>query len=612
MKQPNKLKKPKQPWFAPRQVYLRTGQESSYVELSTGLQVSVAIGFGLFALWLLSASYSAVMYALDDGSSAALTAELESSRAELASITEEAAKVEPLEQALSEAREAVSRAQQIDETAALSAELSQTRSQLETLRQDLSKAKAEEATLQALLEAQATQGEAVDSQLAEEAASLHAQLEEAFGQIQGLEQSRDEADARVAALTAEVAERDENVERSETLLKAATEEIERLQGVMVDSSNSDDQRTVALEEEVASLKTDLTDEKASKETLQLDIERLTVALEENQEVVTALEDERTTNETLRERIDSLSGDLEAASTELAAKQQVTAELNDQRAANETLQEKVETLSAELDLRGQVTAELDEAKGSNDELLQRIDILSAELEAKQQVAAELDDQRAANETLQQRIDSLSAELDLKRADQSELAAFNAEADATRHAQAISAELREAELLATIDQLRAERDEAGADDYRKDNEELRAKLALAEVEIERMVRNTLALADRNDDAAALPNIAAAAAPEREADPEEIRRLKTELASAKSDIIKLKSDVGTAKKRLAEQVEGQTRSTSKPDNTAKLEQQLASTRSRMQQLNKALADAKLREVAIDLALINVVPSPSPRAPR
>ena len=70
--------------------------------------------------------------------------------------------------------------------------------------------------------------------------------------------------------------------------------------------------------------------------------------------------------------------------------------------------------------------------------------------------------------------------------------------------------------------------------------------------------------------------------------------------------------AVERLAERTEAKPVAEAKPDNTAKLQQQLASTRSRMQQLNKALADAKLREVAIDLALISVVPSPSPPAPR
>ena len=86
----------------------------------------------------------------------------------------------------------------------------------------------------------------------------------------------------------------------------------------------------------------------------------------------------------------------------------------------------------------------------------------------------------------------------------------------------------------------------------------------------------------------------------------------AAARADAIKLRADVRAAKQRLAEQTVAKEDSTVKSDNTEKLQQQLASTRSRVQQLNKALADAKLREVAIDLALINVIPSPSPPAPR
>ena len=95
------------------------------------------------------------------------------------------------------------------------------------------------------------------------------------------------------------------------------------------------------------------------------------------------------------------------------------------------------------------------------------------------------------------------------------------------------------------------------------------------------------------------------------ESAERLRSELLAARADIIKLEADVKAANQRLAEKAEAD-KGASRPDNSAKLEQQLASTRSRVQQLNKALADAKLREVAIDLALINVVPSPSPRAPR
>lgn len=475
-------KKRKKSWFAPRQVYLRTGQESSYVELSTKLQVSVAVGLGLVAIWLLGASYNAVSRIMDRGMNDQLVAELQSTQEKLTEITEEASKIPTLEADLADAETAVEKAQQTDATAALSAELVQTKSQLEELHTQLSKAKAEEATLLAKLEAQTAPGETPSDQPAEEASSLHAQLEDAFVEIENLQKARDEADAKAAALTAENAEKDNNADRSETLLKAATVEIERLQALITEA-------------------------------------------------------------------DRAGKGQEAEQSQVI--EQLTATLKEERAAGKERQERIESLTAELEQRNADVA-------ANEELAEEL-----------QVAM----------------------------------------DAERHADAIAAELKEAELLATIEGLRTQIDAGNDGKSGEDVDELKAKLAIAEAEIETILRNTLLGANKNDGEEAVAKTAAIAEPETE---EDVKHLKSELSLAQSDIIKLRSDVRAAKKRLAEQADAQPISVSKPDNTVKLEQQLASTRSRMQQLNTALADAKLREVAVDLAIINVVPSPSPPAPR
>ena len=473
-----KRKKRRQPWFAPRQVYLRTGQGSSYVELSTTLQVGVAIGFGLMTLWLLGASYSAARHLMDNGSNASLVAQLESSQQKLVTVTAEASKIPELEAALADARASIAEAQQADETTALSAELAQTQEQLEALRKELSKSKAEEAALQATLEALAAEGESSNTQSAEEAASLHAQLEDAFVEIEDLEKARDEADARVAALTADNAEKDDNAERNETLLKAATEEIERLQRTIADGNRSQVDREAEFSEE-------------------------------------------------------------------------------------------------------------------------IDLLTSRL----------NEEMAARKDLEQRADRLEADLESRRDDVAESEELRAIADADLHAAAIAAELKEAELLATIDNLRVQIASKKEDQTNGTVDELKEKLALAEAEIETLLKNTLSeVSQTGDDEVEVADI------DQDGEPaEDVEQLKSELSMAKGEIIKLQSDIRAAKKRLTEQSERtEVITSSKSDNNEKLKQQLAATRSRMQQLNKALADAKLREVAIDLALISVVPSPSPPAPR
>ncbi len=470
-------KKSKQSWFAPRQIYLRTGQDSIYVELSTMVQVGVAIGFGVLALWLLGTSYGIVNSLLSVDESASLAAKLEAAEAKLVEVSEQAGQIPELEAALAEAKSVAAKAAQTDETVSLSAELKQTQVQLEDVRQQLSAAKAEEATLQAKLDAQRAAGDAPGDQPAEEASSLHAQLEDAFAENEQLQKARDEAEAKVAALTADIVAKDKGAERSEAMLIAATEEIERLQADLTEASGN---------------RSDLEGE--HKET----IDRLTAMLNEEQ--------------------------------------------------------------------------------------------------------------SANNELQQRADTLAAELERQRDDENQRKELETDAEAEQHATAIASGLKEAELLATIEDLRAQ---ISAQPEQSDEtvDELKAELALAKSEIETLLKNTLTRAGKDEKEPVAVTPASAARP---ADPKEIKELKTELSNAQGDIIKLKSDIRAAKKRLAEQASDPTRSASKPDNSEKLEQQLASTRSRIQQLNKALADAKLREVAIDLALINVVPSPSPPAPR
>ncbi len=493
-------------WFARRQVYLRAGQDSQYVELSPLLQIGVALGFGVVALWLIGASYGAVSNALGEGKRASLIDQLNTTeqalgktQQELDAALEDASRLAALEAELAEAKAAVPEADTLSsdetgETPALRAELERTRKQLEELRLRLSESKSEQAAIQARFEAEALATSDESRKTTEEASSLHAQLEEAFGEIETLGKKRDEATAKLAALNEEVSAKDETTERNTALLKAATAEIERLQDANAVVETQSGERVEAYEATITNL-------------------------EQQLDVVTQAKD---------------------------------------------------------DLQGEVT-----------DLRARIDeVQTAHLEASQSHAARYADAKA----------------DAK-----------ASTDAAMHAQSIAAGLREADLMMTIDDLRAELASSaagGTDDGQAapfDDQEvvaLRQRVVIAESEVERLILSGL-----KADAGPTP---AATQPEPTGHATSDERLHSELLAARADIIKLKADVRAANQRLAEKVEADDGRVLRPDNSAKLEQQLASTRSRVQQLNKALADAKLREVAIDLALINVIPSPSPPAPR
>ena len=490
----------KRQWFARRQVYLRAGQDSQYVELSPLLQIGVAVGFGALALWLIGASYGAASNFLGEDQQSALLAQLNDTERVLGKVERErdaalkdASRLASLEAELAEAKKTIVEANdalsdETDETPALQAELEQTREQLEELRLRLSESKTDQAALQARFEAEILATSDQSEKTAEEAATLHAQLEGAYEEIASLGKERDEATAKLAALDEENSAKNEATERNTALLKAATAEIERLQeSIAIAGTESDE------------------------------------AAGEYQEKITKLEEQ-----------------------------------------------------------------LDEITLARDDLQNEVSDLNAKLEEAQ-----------------------TASLEASEAENASDADARASADVAMHAQLIAAGLAEADLLATIDDLRAELASAAAestasDGLQNDDEvvDLRQRVALAEKEVERLVLSGL----RAD-------VEPAPAPEPAstvADATSDERLRSELLTARADIIKLKADVKAAKQRLADKAEADNGETARPDNSAKLAQQLASTRAKVQQLNKALADAKLREVAIDLALISVVPSPSPPAPR
>ncbi len=534
----------KRQWFARRQVYLRTGQDSQYVELSPFLQIGTAIGFGALALWLIGATYGAVAGLVDTKDDPDLLAELSNTRQALDEVERErdnalsnVVRIGELENALAAAEQAILEAESTDETVALRAELEQTRSQLDELHLRLSESKADHAALQARFEAEASGNADAAERTAEEASSLHSQLEEAFAEIETLEQQRDEASAELAGLRERNLASTEAIERNDALLKAAKAEIERLQETIVSARAEAESAAQGQLTTIARLEQEFGEAMASKMSLEGEVENLGAALE---------------------RAEAAAAQSAEAGAAVEAHEATIAKLE---------QELGEVVTVKMDLERQVE-----------------DLGTALEEAKTAALA-------------------SAEA-------------SAAADAAAHASSIEAGLKESDLLATIEGLSAELALAGeaADQVRSDEDDdemrsLRQRAAIAESEIERLIFSRLteekSPGSRSIDSALPPRPASD-------DPAETKRLKSELMAARADIIKLNADVKAARQRLAEQTESSDGQTTRPDNSAKLEQQLASTRSRVQQLNKALADAKLREVAIDLALISVLPTPSPPAPR
>lgn len=519
-------------WFVRRQVYLRTGQDSQYVELSSPLQIWTAIGFGVLALWLLASSFGAIAAYLGPDREGELMAELETRQQHLVSIErerdvalEQAGRLSDLEAALADAEKALTEARADDETSALTAELAVANEQMEELQVRLSESKADYAALEAKFEAQAIGDADAEKQTAEEASSLHAQLEEAFGEIERLQQDRDEAMARITGFEEqEIAQREE-IERNDTLLKAAEAEIETLQ------QDRDDARAR----------------------------------------ITGFEEQEIANTEEIERNDTL---LKAAKTEIERLQQ----------------------------------SLDSAKSNAEHSAERYQTAIDTLEQ------ELGDVVASRANLQQQVEDLDAQLETAREESPTSLDAETVVDAENHVQSIQAGLKEADLLATIETLRAELTEnGGGTDGVAGEEDVRAlqqRVQIAESEVERLLFSRLSETGAANDQ--VDGDDAPAPPIPVEDPVETKRLRSELLAAQADIIKLRADVKAANQRLAEQADTENGQASTPNNSAKLEQQLASARSKVQRLNKALADAKLREVAIDLALINVVPTPSPPAPR
>jgi len=500
----------KRQWFARRQVYLRTGQDSHYVELSPMLQIGVALGFAAFALWLAGATYGAVTSVTGEGNDPDLLAKLSSTEQALAKLEDEraatledSARIADLEQALTDAQALATDASAQDEARELQSELEQAHTQLDDLQLRFSESKADYAALQAKYKTELSATTDASQKTAEEAATLHEQLEEAFGQIESLQAERDSAMARLTSASDETDNRGEALQRNSALLMAATSEIERLKEALA-----------------------LADEKAEEDVRDQDL----------------------------------------------AANQLQTNLDEALAARSTLENEVTSLQAQLD-ETQDALQTSEATAA-------ASVVAGEAGG----ATEADVQVAIDAALQ--------------------------------SHSIDADLREADLLAVIDDLRAELDtqvtEAATSrpvDESKEIATLRERVKIAEAELERLLLSGLKSEDEG--AAAQPKPRSRQGAQAEPAPQ-VERLRASLLAAQADNIKLTADVDAAKKRLAEQASANSGQIARPDNSDKLEQQLASTRTRVQQLNKALADAKLREVAIDLALISVIPSPSPPAPR
>ncbi|MGI9505075.1 MAG: DUF5930 domain-containing protein, partial [Geminicoccaceae bacterium] len=273
--------------FARRQVYLRAGQDSQYVELSPLLQIGVAFGFAVLALWLIGASYGAFNWASGNSNTAALLTKLDNKDLAIEELEDErdaaledAARIAHLETALADARSLAADASKQEEARELIAELDDTKAQLEEVQLRLSESRADHAALQAKFEAELSATTNASEKTAEEASSLHQQLEQAFGEIEALQEERDTATAKLEAATSEKTVKDEALERNTDLLKAATSEIERLQESIARNGEETEENIKWRDETIRKLETDLGDAVAAREGLEQRLAELTSELDE--------------------------------------------------------------------------------------------------------------------------------------------------------------------------------------------------------------------------------------------------------------------------------------------------------------------------------------------
>lgn len=232
-------------------------------------------------------------------------------------------------------------------------------------------------------------------------------------------------------------------------------------------------------------------------------------------------------------------------------------------------------------------------------------VAGELDALQRQVAELTEARNG---LQAQIETLNGELGRRdaelarqagalrdaRAEIEQLKHSVVEADAAKHAVAIAYDVAEAELQSKLEAL--------APDGRANG------VAMAVAHEQDLLGE--ARAGRVVDGAGQDAHGAA-------DSQQVSRLQHDLAGARGEIAKLNAELRDARAELA--TDGADRTPPRPaaahgvaGSASELQSELETAKARLVELNDALAEAKLREVAFELALVSVVPSPSPPAPR
>jgi chromosome segregation ATPase len=325
--------------------------------------------------------------------------------------------------------------------------------------------------------------------------------------------------------------------------------------------------------------------------------------------------EQATSEAVGTEASQLHAQLEVAYEEVdelkAANAALDRTLAEQNSASQTWEAKSSAAETEIERLNQTLQEtrenLEDSRAEAD-----IEILSLQADV-----AEL---TTARDHLRVQRDYLAGQLDRTEARVATLQADAAAASADHEAAAIATDLEQAALLSRIETLGEELEaaeaqaealveaEAAASSAGQDVGDLRLQLETARGEIDRLKDEITSQAEAAPSPVAAADAAQIASAAGAGD---VETLRTELANAQAEIIKLNANWRAARQRLADNHDTSQPATGAASD-ARLKQQLTDARQRLRQLDSALAEAKLREVAIELALVSVVPPPSPPAPR
>lgn len=258
--------------FAERHVYLRSGRESSYVRISSGLQLAVTLLFLLALAALAATSYSSVASHLEAAERSREVARLQGVNKSLLAATdavrsgeelrEPAAELPELTRRVEEAEASRARAEELAEAA--QAEADEIRRELALVREELQASSTQIASLEAEREALSTllntQTDGPDGEGEAESAALEAEVADLAAERAALR-------AEIDQLRQSSGSTSDELETARSEIETLTEEIERGDRERADEIDALEVRIATLQAENERLNDALTEVRAERQDL---------------------------------------------------------------------------------------------------------------------------------------------------------------------------------------------------------------------------------------------------------------------------------------------------------------------------------------------------------